>query len=175
MGSVGFVAAARAAWLVCQKPDCPDTRLLIPLKNNLSAHADGLAFQIKDGAVEWLDDVVSQSAVALLFADSTSGPKHTALDEAKSFLAAVLEEKPLPSKEVINLAEQEGMSEKSLRRAKAELEIESKRLGFANGSVSFWVLPSHTWPMDPVHGQDSRLAMYGEVGHVPVQGTDSPA
>ena len=48
MGSLAFVAAARAAWAVCRDKTDPRRRLMLAVKNNLAADvADGLAFTIE--------------------------------------------------------------------------------------------------------------------------------
>ncbi len=45
-GSMGFVAVARAVWTVCRDAVQTDRHLLLPLKNNLVANTDGLAYTI---------------------------------------------------------------------------------------------------------------------------------
>ena len=52
IGSIAFVAAARAAWAVVEDQHNDRRRLFLPIKNNL-ADATGLAFEIVDGRVEW--------------------------------------------------------------------------------------------------------------------------
>src|SRR5690606_10020909 len=51
MGSLAFVAAARAAYLVLKDPADEDRRLFLPLKNNLGADQTGLAFQVESAQV----------------------------------------------------------------------------------------------------------------------------
>ena len=45
-GSLAFVAAARAAYLVAQDPQNPARRFFLPMKNNLGPDSLGLAFHI---------------------------------------------------------------------------------------------------------------------------------
>ena len=52
MGSLAFVAAARAAWVVRKDPADADKRLLLPIKNNLAPDVTGLAFTIESDADE---------------------------------------------------------------------------------------------------------------------------
>ena len=48
MGSLAFVAAARAAWAVVRDKTDPRRRLMLAVKNNLAADtANGLAFTIE--------------------------------------------------------------------------------------------------------------------------------
>ena len=47
MGSLAFVAAARATWLIAKDPQNPARRLMLPLKNNFGTDTTGLAFTIQ--------------------------------------------------------------------------------------------------------------------------------
>ncbi|MEE9293988.1 MAG: AAA family ATPase, partial [Phycisphaerae bacterium] len=65
LGSMGFVAAARTAWLVCKDPgdESGKNRLFVQVKNNLARDPGGLRFNIGGvGYVEWHDGVVDMSA-----------------------------------------------------------------------------------------------------------------
>jgi len=61
VGSIAFVAAARAVWQVCADRDVPSRRLFLPVKMNL-ARASGLAFRITDHGIAWETGVVEISA-----------------------------------------------------------------------------------------------------------------
>ena len=71
------------------------------------------------------------------------GPR--ARDEARAFLHSILIDGPVRSNEVIQEAKQLGISEKTLRRAKDDEDIEVVRVG-ENGShgggVWWWNLPT---------------------------------
>jgi len=52
MGSLTFITAARAAWVICADPDHSDPdkrdrRLMLPIKSNLAGRAAGLAYTIE--------------------------------------------------------------------------------------------------------------------------------
>ena len=49
MGSIAWVAAARAAWGVVRDTENPLNRLFLPIKCNLAKDNAGLSFQIVDG------------------------------------------------------------------------------------------------------------------------------
>jgi hypothetical protein len=70
-GSIGFVAAARAAYFVARDPDDGERRLLLPLKNNLGVDSTGYAYRvepvtlpsgIETSRVVWEPDPVTKSA-----------------------------------------------------------------------------------------------------------------
>lgn len=52
MGSLAFLTAARAAWVICEDPANFERRLLLPVKSNLASRADGLAYTVESSAVE---------------------------------------------------------------------------------------------------------------------------
>jgi AAA domain len=73
IGSIGFIAAARAAFVVTTDPDSDDRarRLFIPVKNNLAPCGDGLSFRIEQclldngilaSRIEWGSDTVTRTA-----------------------------------------------------------------------------------------------------------------
>jgi RecA-family ATPase len=70
-GSLAFVAAARAAFLVVKDPEDPKRRLFLPVKNNIGNDSTGLAFRIESAelpggistsCVSWEADPVTISA-----------------------------------------------------------------------------------------------------------------
>ena len=93
MGSIAFVAAARAVWVVVKDKNDPERRLLLPLKNNLAASLGGLAYRLeaKPGhdcpLVVWDTDPVEVSADEVL-TDSSHEP--TRRHQAGEWLRGVL-------------------------------------------------------------------------------------
>ncbi len=73
------------------------------------------------------------------------------MDAATDFLRDILADAPLPSSEVEALAVDEDITERTLKRAKKKLGIESKRKGFGTGSSVLWSLP--TTPEFSILGQ----------------------
>ena len=47
-GSIAFIAAARASFLVSRDNDDPDRRLMLPLKNNLAKDTHGFGYRIEE-------------------------------------------------------------------------------------------------------------------------------
>jgi putative DNA primase/helicase len=123
IGSIAFVAASRACWLVAKDQDDEEKRLFLPVKNNL-ARCNGLAYSIIDGRCHWEEGEVMVSADDIEGDDSPRG-------EAKQWLRAKLEDGPKPAKWLLSNSKSDGISEKTLRRAQKELGIISDRLGDA--------------------------------------------
>jgi putative DNA primase/helicase len=88
IGSIAFVAAARAAFIVTRDPDSedPGRRLFVQAKNNLAADHGGLAFRVEQrmvandilaSAIAWESEKVTRKADEILAAsrDSNSTPE----------------------------------------------------------------------------------------------------
>ncbi len=126
-GSIGIIGAARSGMIVGADPDDEDRRVLAPVKNNLAAPAPSLAFtlqQADNGAVrvDWRGET-SLSAGDLLA--TPRDDNSSALELAQEFLTELLAEGPVPHREVVDAAEQAGISMRTARRAKQELGVRS--------------------------------------------------
>jgi hypothetical protein len=138
-GSVAFVAAARAAFLVQKDAEDARRRLFLPVKNNLGTDETGLAFRIVEKdigggirapAIEWEDERVTISAdEALAAATANDGEEGDALRDAMEFLRDSLSAGPVSRKTIKGDANASGISEASLRRAKTRLGVEAYKDG----------------------------------------------
>jgi putative DNA primase/helicase len=141
MGSLAFVAAARAAFGVIQDPDAPDGRLLLPIKMNLAPDAGGLSFKIQSGpdgpVVEWGDPCDRRIDEVMQSANGDGG----AGTEAEEWLRDALAAGPVAAGEIKRRATADGIAEKTLERAKKRLGIVSRRAGFGGDGAWAWALP----------------------------------
>jgi len=134
-GSAAFVAAVRAAFIVTKGPeDNEGLRLFLQAKNNL-ANAPGLAFQVREKVlpnritapyIEFEKDTVDITADEILSSD-TQGRKPLSRNHAEEFLHRELQKGPVPTNTLTEKAKSEGISEKTLRRAKETLGIKAAR------------------------------------------------
>jgi putative DNA primase/helicase len=158
IGSIAFVAAARAAFIVSRDPDDENRRLFVPSKNNLGPDRDGLAFRIETRevgqgiiapAVSWDSEPVTRTADEILAAMSSSGDRHTARDDAKVFLQEALANGPISvvdleaeARAAGLLGERQRLSyNKAIRAAADRMGVVRKREGFGRGAAYHWSLP----------------------------------
>jgi hypothetical protein len=181
IGSIAFIAAARAAFVVTTDPDSdiPGRRLFLPVKNNLAAKGDGLSFQIEQhmiagdicaSRIEWGSDVVTKTADEILSTGAEDDrPQRT---EAADFLRICLADGSKPSKEVEAEAKDAGISWRTVIRAKKDLGIECNpkavtREGGPPLNKWFWTLPTlPTMPRNPQLGHVWNVAKLGDGGQV---------
>ncbi|MEQ8847238.1 AAA family ATPase [Botrimarina sp.] len=143
-GSIAFVAAARVAWRLGPDPDEPRRRLVLPVKCNI-ANPNGMAFSLEGEppSLVWESEPVFVSADELDEADDT--PR----DEAERWLRGKLSDGPAKAAGILKAAKADGISERTLRRAKKSLFIASDRVG----GEWLWSLPD---PVDTPASDDTE-------------------
>lgn len=145
MGSIGFIGAARAGYLVTKDRDNPDRRLVMPIKNNLAKDNTGLAYSIMtagNGApsIVWeLEPVTITADDALALVDLNEDK--TSTDWAVTVLETILSKGPVLAVNVQKEIKQAGVTQKELRRAQKVLGIKPKKIGFNEGWE--WSLSGH--------------------------------
>jgi putative DNA primase/helicase len=149
-GSSAFVAAARIVLMAIQDPHDEDRRLLLHVKNNLSAEAEGLGYrlmqrEITNGIiasyVSWDSEPVDVTVgEAMRAAGSSSEAAEGKLDRAMTFLGEQLSGGPTAPDSVMAKAKGLGIGERTLRTAKKKLGVVSRKNGYGAGWM--WELPS---------------------------------
>jgi 5S rRNA maturation endonuclease (ribonuclease M5) len=158
MGSLAFVAAARAGYAVVKdcKDDTGQRRLILPIKNNLGDDETGLAYRIMETAgndqphVEWEPEVVYTTVNEALGIDRTEDDvsesaedkerRQSQVAEAVDWLTSYLNDGEKPAKEVITAAKADGIAQRTLDRAKPRAGVVARREGFADGGRWMWRL-----------------------------------
>ena len=136
-GSTDFIAVARSAHLVAKHPDDEELRVFGPIKANLSAPAKPLGFRIADGQFTWETGPVDISMSDLLHTPS-SPDERSAIDDAEGFLRQLLKEGVVSRRQIMQEAEEAGISEKTLKRAKSRLGVEANRVSDGNEGKGHW-------------------------------------
>jgi hypothetical protein len=149
-GSIGIVGACRSAWLIARDPDEPERRVLAQVKNNLAPFQPSLAYTLgskTNGPVQfsWLGPS-PRTAEQLLEAPPAASTRGQLREEAGDALESFLLEAVHTSQEVWAFAHRQGISERTLRRAKEELSIRSVRVWAEGKRLSYWLLPGQELP-----------------------------
>ncbi len=129
-GSIGISGAARAVFLVGIDPDDDESencRILAPIKCNLAKEPTALAFRLVQAEgdsvahVEWIAGAADVSARDLLRERETNGSG--SIGSAVAFLTEFLAERPRPTTEVVKAATTQGISTRTLDRARKAMGV----------------------------------------------------
>jgi AAA domain len=160
IGSIAFVAAARAAFMVTRDADDATRRLFLPVKNNLATLGNGLAFRLEQrivgdpgegivaSSVAWESEPTKVTAnEALAAADAQGSGDRTETTEAEEFLRGILAGGLVAAAEVKREANAAGLSWATVRRAQKRLGIRPTRHAESGDGLGtrghwFWSLPS---------------------------------
>lgn len=147
-GSLAFVAAARATWLITKDPADPKRRLMLPLKNNFAKDTTGLAFKIDASedrispTIEWSTEPVDTAAdEALLPFRRRNGRPDVERADAVRWLNDQLADGVRASTDIAAFAKANGFKDDTVRRAFRDLGGEAVRVGFGPMGEWFWRLP----------------------------------
>lgn len=166
MGSLAFVAAARAVHLVCRHPDDENARLFMEAKNNVSTPNPTLSYRLTPVAIEdvrplgaldtddrsqwtirtarldWDDAPCAYTSESFDSAEATE--QADALEEACAWLLATLRAAPgqaMATTAIKECAERDGLSWGAVRRAKRRTGVTARKGNSANAAWE-WRVPS---------------------------------
>lgn len=172
-GSIGFIGAARAGFLVAEAPDDPEARVLACTKQNLAPKPPSRTYrpEVADNGrlrITW-EGESEHGARGLL--ETPTGKERTARDEAAEFLAEELAAGPRPVGKLKEAADDLGLSWRTVQRAKRDLEIDARRQGGV-GDSGRWI-----WELESsrARGRPTDVAALGvEDGEDPAASGPSP-
>jgi putative DNA primase/helicase len=189
IGSIAFVGAPRAAFVVIQDTDNEGRILFLHAKNNMASKPQGLAYRLVQmlvGEVEqsivasyvvWDNEPVSVSADEALRA-SESGDDRSAAGEAEEFLQHKLFNGAVAAKEAEEDARAFGIAPRTLRRARKKLGVIAEKGGLKEGWT--WRLPAEGGQESPKRAIKNswpslaNLAPFGGARANPVPKTSPP-
>lgn len=133
-GSLAYVAAARLAFFSMDDPDDVGRMLFLAVKNNLGPKAQGRGYRISTKEVsygivapriEWDDAPVDYTADQVLAA--SGGSDKSAMKEALNYLDDLLADGDVAANVGNEGADANGISERTLKRAKKKLGVVAKK------------------------------------------------
>jgi putative DNA primase/helicase len=141
-GSIAFIAAARAAWVVGRDPDDPTSCIMAMSKSNFGPKQPSLRYRIvgypKPPRIDWEGE--SPHTAVNLLDDSEGEEGRSARNDASEFIRALLANGPVPSEEVFTKGRKQGFSDKTLKRAKKDLGVRSRLVGQGRDGKWQWEL-----------------------------------
>jgi hypothetical protein len=165
-GSIGFIAAARTALLAAWHPAEAGVGVLAVTKSNAATPAESLGYRIQTDAAG--RPVLKWTGPVVLPADELGRPPEGRLhvrDQASAWLLAELAQGPRPASEILAAAAAAGIPDRTLRRAKDQLRIGSRKAHSKDRSGWYWFDWDAKWPKDapfkrPVPGELPPLEDY---------------
>lgn len=166
MGSLAFVAAARAAYVVVKDQENPTRRLILSAKNNIAKDTGGIAYSVTGGlngapVIAWEPEEVPLTADEGFL--SMEPEEKNATDEAIEFLREELKDGAKSVGDIFKVATKAGISDKPLRNAKEKLGIHSRKVDYTRGWE--WKLPEKK-NNDSVATPPTEQGIFEEAGHL---------
>lgn len=148
-GSIAFGALARIVWVAAretpQNLDAEPGRIFARAKSNIGPEDGAFRYRLRSvalhehpgveaGAVEWLGAIAGSARDILAEAEAErDNEASSAHAEAEAFLADLLSDGPVETKEVKRRAAEAGHAWRTLKRAKSSLNIIARKEGMTGG------------------------------------------
>jgi putative DNA primase/helicase len=164
IGSIAFTGAPRAAFAVIEDMETEGRVLFLPVKNNMVAKPQGLAYRLVQAFVDedkgilashviWDNEPVSVSADEALRASEDRGNRSAAA-EAEDFLRDKLADGlTVPAKEAEEDANARGIAPRTLKRARKKLGVIAEKDGLKGGWI--WRLPPEECQTSPKSAKEN--------------------
>ena len=157
------MGTCRSGLVVAADPAEPARRVLAQVKNNLGPLQPSLTFALEGevGApprLNWLG--TSPLTAEELVAGGEAGaaaPASSPRDRACDFLTEFLEDGPRTSREIWEAARQQGLTERTLYRARQELQVQVQLVQDKAKRVNYWLLPGQKLPVEDPYDLEQWL------------------
>jgi hypothetical protein len=165
-GAIAIIGAARTAFLVGVDPDDRQRRVLACTKTNLSQRPPSLGFYVRADDrgrpyVEWTGEV-ERTADDLLHRPRTGG-HGDGRPAAADLLESWLSDGPQSRDRLYCKARAHDISERTLHRAKAWLEVGSQVTHHDGRNIWYWHLKDDERPFDPDNDYSRFMEEFWEV------------
>jgi len=181
LGSIDLAAACRSVLMAGCDPENPQKRGIVQIKSNLAPTGKAIGYELTNGGFYWTGESDLTWQRILSAEDSSEGK--SALDEAIDFLKDELIEGPVDASQVWREARDTGLSEKTIKRAKARLRVITRRQGETGkrgGGKFTWELPEGNLGVQKdLEGQGGHIKEFDPLNHSsfksgPLPKTDDP-
>lgn len=186
VGSMAFGAVARVVMAAAKVKGADgeeDRRILVRSKSNIGPDSGGFEYGIDQtelaahpgvmaSMIVW-GKAVDGTARELLGEAETDGDADeevTALDDACEFLRSELDQGPKPAKYLLGEGRQAGHSERTIKRAKAKLGIESRK----ESSGWLWSMTADAADKKAKDAKEAKESTFKNLGTVGTLGTVEP-
>lgn len=163
LDSIDIPAASRLVLLVGHDPEDEAKRAVLTVKSNLGRKPAGLGFEIDVTAagvpfIRWTGPT-ELTEDRLLGASTGQRGRPGKVAEAQAWLLDLLRplgEQGMPVSEILELGAAEGLSQRTLERAKKAAGIISRRLSEDEGKGWAWAAWTHCWHCNSILGVETH-------------------
>ena len=129
-GSMDIVGAVRSALIIAKtdEKNKPNERVLVMQKSNLAPTGKAIIFSVDNGVVIWSEEV-EKTADEILNSSDGAGRPDNQTQNAIEMLTDILSENPMLQREIIQEMNKRGISERTVRKAKSILGVQSIKRG----------------------------------------------
>jgi hypothetical protein len=138
LGSIDIPAAARSVLVVAKNPQNPEEKIFVHAKSSLAKTGPALTFEINDDFGITVTGQTDADANEVL--NPSVKRESPMLDYAKALIIKMIGEGKCGVSEIMEEASKNGISDRTIRAAKAELGVAVKRIGYGKKSVTWWEL-----------------------------------
>jgi AAA domain len=151
LGSIGFIATARTGLFAARHPADPTLSVLAVPKANATGVVPSLSLGYRITSRDAGRAVVEWTGPADLSADALNQSLPAPLrprERASSWLSAELASGPRKATELLAAAAEATIPERTLKRAKTELGVGSRKVQHKDRAEWYWYDPASEWPAD---------------------------
>lgn len=158
-GSLAYTAQARTVLMAALDPNDLDgkRRFFVRAKSNLGPDSGGFEYQVENVQIAATERGPVQATRVLwgsavdgraedLMASIESDRTREGLNACDQWLVSYLEDRggSAPQREVLEVGQQQGFSERTIYRARSRQGVVQKAQGFGPEKTSYWSLPHHS-------------------------------